>query len=253
MNLEKFIDGLHGWLGEQFSPIVARLKALEDRPAPRDGVDGEPGKPGERGADADYSVVDGKIKDAIASIEIPQALTADEIRELVDQAVEKRFAQVRVPADGRDAADLEILKAIDLEKSYPRNTYARHDGGLWRSFETTDGMRGWECIVAGLKSVEHVYADDGRTVTVKTVMSDGASKETAIPLPTMIYRGVFKDGEQYAEGDTVTWAGSLWHANEATDEKPGSPGVKAWQLAVKRGSDGKDGRNGVDAGKAVQL
>lgn len=63
--------------------------------------------------------------------------------------------------------------------------------------------------------------------------------EAVSGLPTLQYRGVFKLGETYRAGDCATWGGSLWHANEATTEKPGE-GSKAWTLAVKRGRDGKD-------------
>ena len=45
-------------------------------------------------------------------------------------------------ADGRDALQLEVLPAVDEQKSYTRGTYAKHVGGLWRAFEQTSGMRG---------------------------------------------------------------------------------------------------------------
>lgn len=60
-------------------------------------------------------------------------------------------------------------------------------------------------------------------------------------LPTMQYRDVFKQGQTYRAGECVTWAGSLWHANQETSDKPGN-GSKAWTLAVKCGRDGKDAR-----------
>lgn len=54
------------------------------------------------------------------------------------------------------------------------------------------------------------------------------------------YLGVFKDGLDYLPGDFVTFAGSVWHCREATRDRPGSS--VCWQLAVKRGADGKDAR-----------
>lgn len=48
------------------------------------------------------------------------------------------------------------------------------------------------------------------------------------------YCGVFKQGEAYVLGNFVTYEGSVWHANRATVEAPGTPNG-AWQLAVKRG------------------
>jgi hypothetical protein len=55
----------------------------------------------------------------------------------------------------------------------------------------------------------------------------------------LTYLGVFQEGKQYEVGELVTWGGSMWHCNEATELKPGE-GSKAWTLAVKRGRDGKD-------------
>jgi hypothetical protein len=59
-------------------------------------------------------------------------------------------------------------------------------------------------------------------------------------LPGMVYRGVHKDGEAYEEGDTVTSGGSLWVALKDATTKPGIEGGSEWQLAVKRGRDGRD-------------
>ncbi len=54
------------------------------------------------------------------------------------------------------------------------------------------------------------------------------------------YLGVHDEGEVYEAGDATTHAGSLWVARERTSSKPGIDGT--WQLAVKRGKDGKDAR-----------
>jgi hypothetical protein len=58
-------------------------------------------------------------------------------------------------------------------------------------------------------------------------------------LPAVTYRGVYRDGDEYQPGSMVTFAGSTWHVNEVTRERPGE-GSKAWTLAVKRGRDGRD-------------
>lgn len=61
-------------------------------------------------------------------------------------------------------------------------------------------------------------------------------KEARLPVP--IDRGVWKEGS-YKRGESVTWGGSFWIAQEDTTEKPETG--KAWRMAVKRGRDGKDG------------
>jgi len=57
-------------------------------------------------------------------------------------------------------------------------------------------------------------------------------------LPILLYKGVWQEDQTYEPGNTATWAGSLWHCNESTRDKPGTSG--AWTLIVKRGRDGKD-------------
>ncbi len=49
----------------------------------------------------------------------------------------------------------------------------------------------------------------------------------------MLYRGVFRTGETYHPGDTVTWGGSLWHCNSMTGDKPGEAHSSGWTLAAK--------------------
>jgi hypothetical protein len=57
-----------------------------------------------------------------------------------------------------------------------------------------------------------------------------------------VYRDVYEMGKSYDRGDCVTWGGSEWHCNQTTTSKPGD-GSKDWTLKVKRGRDGKDGRD----------
>lgn len=74
---------------------------------------------------------------------------------------------------------------------------------------------------------------------------DGKDGKDGTPgLAGLSFEGVYQDGKAYEVGNLVTWAGSSWHCNEATRDKPGE-GSKAWTLMVKRGRDGKDGRDAV--------
>src|SRR5438552_2158684 len=57
--------------------------------------------------------------------------------------------------------------------------------------------------------------------------------------PALQYLGIWTEGDQHREGDFVTYHGSLWHCNAiATQSRPGDG--DAWQLAVKRGANGRD-------------
>lgn len=50
------------------------------------------------------------------------------------------------------------------------------------------------------------------------------------------YKGVWRAGRTYPAGSFVTHGGSMWHADKATERKPGEGD---WTLAVKRGADAK--------------
>jgi hypothetical protein len=59
--------------------------------------------------------------------------------------------------------------------------------------------------------------------------------------PTIHYEGTFKEGVGYLAGAAVTHAGSVWIAKATTTVRPGIEG-SGWQLAAKRGADGRDAR-----------
>lgn len=65
---------------------------------------------------------------------------------------------------------------------------------------------------------------------------------TALEDRGLEYRGVFTPGECYRRGDCVTQDGSLWIARTKTTARPGVD-PEAWQLAVKSGRNGRDGRD----------
>ncbi|MGC8342273.1 phage gp6-like head-tail connector protein [Pantoea ananatis] len=180
------------------------------------------------------------VRDAVAEIELPKPETLPDIVQMVKDAV----AEIPKPEDGepgedgKDALQLEILPTIDTEKAYPRGTYAIHKGGLWRSYQKTTGMNGWECLVDGISDIDITQSDE-RNFTVTAIKSSGEKTEKTFSVPVMIYRDIFKEGEQYCRGDSVTWGGSVWYCHEETGDKPGEDGSKGWKLAVKRGRDAR--------------
>jgi hypothetical protein len=52
------------------------------------------------------------------------------------------------------------------------------------------------------------------------------------------YRGVWQPGEQYRKNNFVTYDASVWACLRDTEGKPGQ--CLDWQLAVRKGKDGKD-------------
>jgi len=59
----------------------------------------------------------------------------------------------------------------------------------------------------------------------------------------LLDRGYFRAGVTYQPGDAVTYAGSLWIAQEETETRPVESST-AWRLAVKRGDKGAAGPRG---------
>ncbi|EEQ9943846.1 phage portal protein, partial [Escherichia coli] len=180
------------------------------------------------------------VKEAVSHIPVPRD-GSDYDPEVLQKAVLDAVSALPAPQDGRDATALEIHPAIDDQKSFPRGTYATHQGGLWRAYEKTHGMRGWECLVDGVADID-VSMTGERLFSVVVRQSSGQRTEKTFSLPVMLYRGVFRAGETYHPGDTVTWGGSLWHCNSMTGDKPGEAHSLAWTLAAKRGRDAGGGK-----------
>ncbi|WP_343347643.1 hypothetical protein WJT74_05140 [Sphingomicrobium sp. XHP0239] len=88
------------------------------------------------------------------------------------------------------------------------------------------------------EDVDMELLEDGKTLRMSLV-TGVIEHSFDICFPVIVDRGVFSEGKEYARGDAVTWAGSLWIAQKDTSEKPGGDGDD-WRLAVKKGRDGKD-------------
>lgn len=249
-------------------PSVTHLKdlVLSELPEPVAGPQGEQGEVGPAGKDGSdgRDGLDGKDGRDGKSVDI------DALRELIKSEVEvrvqKEVAALPKPidgrdgrdgrdgvdgkdgadglngkdgADGRDALHLDVLPDIDFNKSYPRGTFACHNGGLWRAFQKTDKQFGWDCVLDGVAEETEEYLPETRQVKRVKTYASGKTTESLVPGPGVEYRGVYKSGETYRLGDLVTWGGSIWHCNSAepTEENPRNEDL--WTLAVKKGRDAK--------------
>jgi hypothetical protein len=136
-------------------------------------------------------------------------------------------------APGRDG--LDVVKFLRGESG--------HLIGVLRDGTTTDlgeyvgkdGEPGRDGFGFDDLKFEH---DGEREFKLRFIKGD-AVKEFPFRVPVMIYRGVYREGEQYEQGDVCTWGGSLWHCDTQTKDKPGGE-QKCWTLAAKKGRDGKD-------------
>ncbi|HAV1808216.1 TPA: phage gp6-like head-tail connector protein [Enterobacter hormaechei subsp. steigerwaltii] len=241
---------------DDITPVLRELvsNAVAEIPVPKDGKDFDSAML--------KQAVEEAVSEAVAAIPVPQdgkSVTTEDIQPMIQELVSASMPELpdvkslvneaiaALPAaepgkdgeNGRDALSLEILPFIDEGKSYPRGSYATHNGGLWRAYEKTHGMRGWECLVDGVAGID-IQQSEQRCFTLTVNRTSGASETKSFDVPVMIYQGVFKSGQEYLPGDTVTWGGSLWHCDEQTQDKPGEAGSKGWTLAAKRGRDGRD-------------
>lgn len=207
--------------------VLARI------PAPKDGA---------RGKDAEPVDVAALAADVLARVPTPD----------IDAIAQRAATLIPAPENGRDGRDAEPVDVATLVSQVIAQIPAPKDGRDGKDAAPVDKVALAREVLAlipvpkdgrdGIATTDELMA----VVDAKVAERLGAAVQLAVDayaatLPRVEYRGVFKDGEMYDRGNFVTWAGSLWSANENTTEKPGD-GSKAWTLAVKRGRDGKDAR-----------
>lgn len=232
----------------QIAPLLSKMDALEkrldDMPAAKDGKDADP--------EAVASIVRDQIKGdldelriAVGSIVIPEPVSVDV------EAIAKAAAQmIPTPKDGATGKDGEPgkdgapgekgrdgLDVKDLFRAEGGRLIAVMSDGQTKDlgeFVGKDGEPGKDGR-DGLGFEDMAFEEkDGRLYAV--FKRGDIAKEAR--LPGISYRGVWKSGE-YLTGDSVTFGSCQWIATADTEEKPGEG--KAWQLAVRKGRDGKDG------------
>src|SRR5690606_12617711 len=70
-----------------------------------------------------------------------------------------------------------------------------------------------------IDSFDVQVADDCRTVTFSVVRGEERI-ERSVVLPIPMHRGVFRTGDEYQQGDLVTFGGSCFIARRDTNSKP---------------------------------
>lgn len=180
------------------------------------------------------------VNEAVSALPVPQDGKSVEIEDVlpaIASEVAKAFEQMPVPKDGKPGTDGDDAAGIvEALKDDGELVLTLQDGRLIRT-GIRDGKNG-EPGKNGfdLDDFDVERGTDGRTFTLKFERGD-TRHEYEMTFPVPVYCGVFKEAEEYVPGDMVTWAGSLWHCDKATTDKPGTD---AWTLAVKKGRDGKD-------------
>lgn len=111
----------------------------------------------------------------------------------------------------------------------------------WKDFATANGVLGAPLVLVGT-----IVEFFGKRVAVLArrcaELESRLGKVEAEPRGIK-YLGVYDENRGYTFGDTVTCGGSLWVCKKRTaNGKPGED-FEAWQCCVKRGKDGRDGKD----------
>jgi len=259
--------------------LEGEIRTLRSTPAPVRGEQGEKGETGERGADG-HSPSEDELKALIAPL-IPAPIpgekgadgrdgrdgvdgkdgrtpTVEEIKALIpepiagEQGPPGRDGRDGEPgSSGRDGIDGKSITVDDvlplLDGYFAKWALAAEQRigdvihrSLDRIEKPKDGQDGKDGRDAF--DLEHLFVsmgEDDRTLTFGFVRGEERI-ERSIVLAHQVYRGVWTK-KDYQRGDVVSFGGSQFVAMRDTDSKPETD--DSWRLAVKRGRDGKDGRD----------
>lgn len=193
------------------SAVVAideRLRALEAR-EPATGAKGDPGEPG-------------------------RSVSVEEVLAALDPVIEARMATHLLELERRAMDMLQL--SLDRMPPPPRGEPGPQGPAGAAGPAGPCGERGADGL--GFDDLRIEQHEDLRTFRF-VFERGGERREFTASLPVVLYRGIFREGEAYAEGDAATFGGSLWIALRDTKAKPGD-GSPDWRLAVKKGRDGRD-------------
>lgn len=204
-------------IGTALSPVTARLDALEAK-KPERGEKGDPGDKGEKG-DRGEAGEPGQAGPQGEPGPRGDSGSPGEKGQIGEQGLKGEPGR-----DGRDGSP-----GRDGKDGAP---------GL-NGKDGSDGINGKDGL--GFDDI-HVEHDGERGFKFAFIRGDQRKEFGAFTIPSVIYRGVWKEGE-YKKGDAVTWAGSMFVAEGDTSTKPEAKD-SAWRLSVKRGKDGINGKDG---------
>ena len=174
------------------------------------------------------------VAEAVKAIPAPkdgdpgESVTVDDVAPMIRDEVAKAVAAIPAAKDGVGLAGALIDRDGNLVVTLTNGEAKALGPVVGKDAEGRDGKD-------GLGFEDMTFEEkDGRLYAV--FRRGDIVKEAR--LPGISYRGVWKSGE-YLTGDSVTFGACQWIATADTDEKPGEG--KSWQLAVRKGRDGKDG------------
>ncbi|MBP7610885.1 MAG: collagen-like protein [Steroidobacteraceae bacterium] len=234
------VDGKDGAPGERGEKGDAGRDGKDGAPgergekgdAGRDGKDGAPGERGERGERG----IDGRDFDPAAV----DAAVRTEVGKQFSDVYERVLRAIPTPKDGASVTIEDVTPLLEGAVAKWGLEFERRAAELLaravdRIPKGVDGKDG-----VGVDDFELESLDGGRTIAVSIAASSGLIIRKEITTAIPIDRGPYTIGRAYEPGDGVTYGGSFWIAQAATETSPGdSKGGMPWRLAVKHGRDAK--------------
>jgi integrin beta 3 len=265
-DLQKFIDGLHDYIGKALRPLAEQIRGLAERVdalADREPEKGADGKDGVDGVSPDPDSFLPALKEwfeaAWGGLD-PKALLLAEVAAI---------PAPRDGVDGKDGANGQDGKSITIEdvrdlletaqakwalefEIRAQATLQRAIDAMPKPLDGRDGVDGKDGR-DGLDLKNFSAEQDGRSV-VLTLKDDERTEEVRLSFPVTIDAGFWKPGMKAEAGDGVTFGGSYWIAQKDTETQP-EVGNPDWRLAVRKGRDARMVQTDANkaAGKPVRI
>lgn len=201
-----------------------------DKGDPGESIKGERGEPGQNG----------ETPDVIEWIRVNRNGIREVIMPMIPEPIKGDPGKDGTP--GKDAVLPDIDTMVDQAMHSEVNRWAldferRAQELFQRAIDKMPVPKdGRDALELEDLSVDH----DGDGNVTLTLKRGEFERSFNLRFPRERYKGVFKEGTEYREGDSVTFAGSQFTAMK--DSPQGKPeSGHDWILSVKRGRDGRDG------------
>lgn len=235
---EQMVEVVRSYVDEATAPLKREIEELKARqieagPAGADGADGKDGVDGK----VDMDAVMARVDEVLKAIPTPQ--NGKDGRDGIDGKDGAPGERGEVGERGLDGADgVGVAGALIDRDGILNLTLTNGEVKSLGRVEGRDGKDGERGLSGfGLDDFDTDWRPDEKVLVLSWQAGETKTSHELF-VPYLRDAGVWKEGAAYLQGDCVSWAGSMWTAQEDTSEKPETG--KAWRLSVKRGRDGKD-------------
>jgi hypothetical protein len=279
-DLEKFIDGLHDYIGKAIAPVMAKIEQvrsvvseqmvgvsnelaelrakaeeIEARepipgPAPTEDEVRAVAEPVVRGTLAEF--VPAAVAAAVEAL--PPAPTIEELKAAIGEAVQAlpidgliadKVAALPPAKPGEDGASVTVDEVVAALMPRIEGEVAKWALEFERRAQDTLQRAADKLPIPkngedGLGFDDLTMEHDGERKFAFVMTRGEQTKRFEFSVPAVIDRGFWQPGMTVEAGDGVTRGGSYWIAKGDTDSEP-AVGNDAWRLAVRKGRDARGG------------